>query len=198
MLFSLLHSDFFAKLFFSKSGPWFRTLCNSCTCRNLAYSEYWNIQHNSTIASRCIFRTLPTKIGKPCVTLDPGNIDNPRILRTLTYLKPTTYLEPSRRFKMECFAKTVQNYNYFSKVLYLRSLTGFWISPSLNRYPLICWINLCYGLYETSQNPNIFRNLSIIVNSDIFRHIHVLFRHIQPYYGIFRILCNSCVFRTLP
>ena len=31
---------------------------------------------------------------------------------------------------------------------------------------------------------------SIIVNSDIFRHIHVICRHIQPYYGIFRTLCN--------
>ena len=29
--------------------------------------------------------------------------------------------------------------------------------------------------------------MSIIVNSDIFRHIHVLFKHIQPYCGIFRI-----------
>ena len=36
----------------------------------------------------------------------------------------------------------------------------------------------------------------IIVNSDTLRYIHVLFRHIQPYCGIIRILCNSCIFRT--
>ena len=39
---------------------------------------------------------------------------------------------------------------------------------------------------------DIFRTLSVITNSDIFRHIHVLFRHIQPYCGIFRTLCNPC------
>ena len=38
---------------------------------------------------------------------------------------------------------------------------------------------------------HIFRTLSIIVNSDIFRHIHVLLRHIQLYYGIFRTLLHS-------
>ena len=43
----------------------------------------------------------------------------------LTYLKRDTYLEPSERFKMELFAKIFKNYNYFSKALYLRSLTGF-------------------------------------------------------------------------
>ena len=43
----------------------------------------------------------------------------------------------------------------------------------------------------------IFRTLTIIVNSYILRHIHVLFRRIQPYCGIFRFLCNSCIFRTL-
>ena len=36
----------------------------------------------------------------------------------------------------------------------------------------------------------------IIVNLDIVAY-HVLFRHIQPYCGIFRTLCNSCIFRTL-
>ena len=35
----------------------------------------------------------------------------------------------------------------------------------------------------------ILRTQSIIVNSDIFRHIHVLFRHIQSYCCIFRTLC---------
>ena len=53
-----------------------------------------------------------------------------------TYLKPDTYSEPSQRFEMECFAKIVKNYNYFSKALHLRSLTEFWIILSLNKYSL--------------------------------------------------------------
>ena len=36
----------------------FRTLCNTCIRRNMAYSESWNIQNPFIIASRCIFRTL--------------------------------------------------------------------------------------------------------------------------------------------
>ena len=47
------------------------------------------------------------------------------------------------------------------------------------------------------QNPTKFRTLSLILNSDISRHIHFLFRHIKPYRGIFRTLCNSCIFRDL-
>ena len=42
----------------------------------------------------------------------------------------------------------------------------------------------------------IFRTLSIIINSDILRYILVLFRHIQPYYGIFSTQCNSYIFRS--
>ena len=48
------------------------------------------------------------------------------------------------------------------------------------------------------QSPSISRTLSFIVNSDISRHIHVLFRHIELYFGIFRSLSNSYIFRTLP
>ena len=82
----------------------------------------------------------------------------------------------------------VKNYNYFSKALHPRSLTGFWICLSLINFysdPALCIIWY------------IFRTLFIIVNSDIFNHIHALFRHIQPYCGIFRTLCNSCIFKTL-
>ena len=43
----------------------------------------------------------------------------------------------------------------------------------------------------------IIRILSIIVNSDTFRHIHLLFRRIQSFCGIFRTLCNFCIFRIL-
>ena len=38
------------------------------------------------------------------------------------------------------------------------------------------------------QNPAFYRK---------FRHWCIL-RHIQPYCGIFRTLCNSCIFRTMP
>ena len=89
---------------------------------------------------------------------------------------------------MEFFVKMVKNYNYFSKALHPRSLTGFWICLSLINFysdPALCIIWY------------IFRTLFIIVNSDIFNHIHALFRHIQPYCGIFRTLCNSCIFKTL-
>ena len=50
---------------------------------------------------------LFTKIRKP------RYFDNPGIFRTLTYLKPYTYSEPSERFKMECFEKIVKSYNHF-------------------------------------------------------------------------------------
>ena len=66
-----------------------------------------------------------TKIGKLCVTLEIQNPDSSGIFRTLTYLKLDTYSEPSQRFKIECFAKIILSYNYFSKVLYLKPLTGF-------------------------------------------------------------------------
>ena len=36
----------------------FRTLCNPCIHRNLAYLESWNIRNPSITASPCIFRTL--------------------------------------------------------------------------------------------------------------------------------------------
>ena len=61
-------------------------------------------------------------VFKPCHIYE-----NLQIFRTLTYLNPNTYGEPSERFKMESFAKIVKNYNYFSKMLHLRSLTEFGI-----------------------------------------------------------------------
>ena len=45
-----------------------------------------------------------------------------------------------------------------------------------------------YILYE------IYLELSFIVNSDIFRHIHVLFRHIQLHCDIFRTCMTICFF----
>ena len=55
-----------------------------------------------------------------------------------------------------------------------------------------------YVFYQTYQNPAIFRALYIILSSDIFKLICVLFRHIQPYCGIFKTQRISCIFRTLP
>ena len=49
---------------------------------------------------------------------------------------PDTYLAPCQTFKIELFCKNVKNYNYFSKVLHLRSLTGFRIRLSLNKHSL--------------------------------------------------------------
>ena len=121
----------------------FRTLCNACICRNLTYSKSWNIQNLSIIASQCVFRTLSyLQIYK-----------NLQIFRSLTYLKLETYLEPSERFKMEFFAKTVLNYNCHSKVLHLRSLTGSWKHISPNKYSLTCRVTSCCGLCNTYLEP---------------------------------------------
>ena len=100
----------------------FKTLCNACICRNLSYSESWNIQN-----SACW-----------------------RIFRTQSYLQKCTNIQDSDIFKtwhifktfskdVFFFAKTVKNYNYFYKVRLLRSSTGFWIYLSLNKYSLPQW-----------------------------------------------------------
>ena len=85
-----------------KSGI-FRTLRDSYTCRNIAYSESWNIHNSSIIAS--YLRKF-------------SNIQNSDIFKT------GTYSELSQRFKMEFFGKIDKSHNYFSKALLLRSLTG--------------------------------------------------------------------------
>ena len=66
-------------------------------------------------------------------------------------------------------------------MLYLQSLTGFRIRQSLNKYSLTSRATLLSVLYEMF--------ISVIVNLDIFRHIHVLFRHIQQW--IFQTFDNS-------
>ena len=120
-----------------------------------------------------IFKTLPQGIIYLYSDIF-RTLCNAYILRNLAYSK--------------CW--DIQNHSYFSKALHLRSLTVFWIRLSLNKYSLTCRVTSRYSWY-------IFRTLSIIVNSDIFRNIHVLFRHIQLYSGIFRTLCSSFIFRTL-
>ena len=123
----------------------FRTLCNSCMRKNLVYSEPWNIENPSKIASWRIFKTL-------------SHLRNLRIFRTLTYLKPDTYSEPSQWFKMGFFAKIVKNCNHFSKALHLSSLNEIWIRLSLNKYPLTCRVTYIIHI----RNPVFYHN---------FRHI---------------------------
>ena len=101
----------------------FRTLCNACIRRNLAYSESWNIQNSFIIASQRIFRIL-SYLRKF------SNIQNSDIFKTRHIFRK------SQRFEMEFFAKIVKNYNYISKALHLRFLTVFWIRISLNKYSL--------------------------------------------------------------
>ena len=136
----------------------FRTLCNTCICRNLTYSESCNIQNSSIIASRRIFRILPY-------------YKHLWIFRTLAYLKPDTHSELSQRFTMEFFAKIVKNYNYFSIVLHITSLTRFWIRQLLNKYLLTWRVNSHYVMINI-QKPVYCRK---------FRYIQVYLRPIQIY-----------------
>ena len=158
-----------------RTGSLFKTLWNV----HQAYSESWNVE---TWYTRRMFTVIYIK-------------ENLQIFRTLTCLKPDTYLKPSQSFKIEFFTKIVEKklQKNFPKISILDLWFEFWIRLSLNKYS-----------YEYVEWPHaiiiwyIFRTPSIIVNSDIFRHIHILLRYIQPYWGIFRTLCNSCMFRTLP
>ena len=69
---------------------------------------------------------------------------------------------------MECLAKIVKRYNYFSKVFYLRSLAELWIRPSFNKYSLTCKVTSGYASYETYskhwhiQNPVYYRKFRFI------------------------------------
>ena len=74
------------------------------TCVMLAYAETWHIQNPGIprtllIISRRMFRTL-SYLQNQVNPVYPGNsepchIDNSRIFRIVTYLKPNTYSEPS-------------------------------------------------------------------------------------------------------
>ena len=96
------------------------------------------------------------------------------------------------------FQQKQVNYNHIFSKCSRSQIFDRVLKMPLNKYSLTC------------------RTLSIIENSDIFRYIHVLFRHIQPYCGIFRTLLYSdswhiqspryiqnsvqeypCIFRTL-
>ena len=68
--------------------------------QKLAYSEYY----------LKLPKLHPDAYSEPCHINE-----NLGVFRTLTYLKPDTYLEASQRFKTEFFAKIVKNYNFFPK-----------------------------------------------------------------------------------
>ena len=116
----------------------FRTLGNARIRRNLVYSESWNIQNPSITASWRIFRTCHI-------------YENFRILKSMAYLKGNLHSE--HLFKMELFAIIFKSYNYFPKALYLRSLTGLWMSLSHNKYSLTCRLSWRWILYDTYSEP---------------------------------------------
>ena len=82
----------------------------------LQYSEGF---HNC-ISTHILKPVIFTKISKRCVTLEihnPSIQTTPEFFRTLAYLKPDTYSEPFRMFKIERFAKIVKSCYYLFKTL---------------------------------------------------------------------------------
>ena len=122
---------------------------------------------------------------------EPRHIGNPEILRNLTYLKPDTHSELSQKLKMQHLVKTVKNYNHFSTTLYLRSLTGFWVCPSLNKYSLTCKVISHCVSYDTYSELCHIQNSDIFKARDIFRTIS---RHILAYS---ECCVTLAIFRTL-
>ena len=83
-------------------------------CKPEAYSEPWHIQ-NSVIFRILTYWELEA-YSEPCDT------DNPHIFRTLARWEPKAYSEPCQTSLMECFAKIVNNYNYFCNIIFSFSL----------------------------------------------------------------------------
>ena len=80
-------------------------------CRNLAYSESWNIQNFSIFASRRIFGTL-SYLRKLTNIQNSGMFKTRQIFRTVSEIQDGAF-----------FVKN--NYNYFCNLLLLIILTGF-------------------------------------------------------------------------
>ena len=87
-------------------------------CATLTYAETWHTRNPGT----CI--TLPLLHLNVYSELCYIN-ENLRIFRTLTYLKPNTYSEPSQRFKIEFFGKIVETIIIFPKC----SIIDLWLLP---------------------------------------------------------------------
>ena len=126
----------------------------------LEYSEPFHNCIPNHIQNPVIFAKI-FKYSEPCHIYE-----NLRISRTLTYLKPYTIQNPLKDLRFEFFAKIVRNYNYYSKALYLRSLTGFWIRLFLNKYPLTCRVTWRYVYHDTYSEPWLL--LQIQTCSNIF------------------------------
>ena len=98
---------------------------------------------------------------------NPGNLEHWHFENPVKF-RTLTYWR-LKKFKMDRF-------NYFSKALLDlwqgSEYTHLWISTILSALP-------------------------IVVNSDLFRHIGVLFRHIESHRGIFRTPYDSFIFRSL-
>ena len=151
----------------------FRTLCNACIRRNMAYSKSWNIQNRSITA----FWHMPVR--NLSYLWKFTKIQNPDIFKTW-YIFRTL----SETYK-EVFAKIV----IFPKCSILYLWNGFkYAHLSMSTIKIVEWPIV----WDT------LRTLFLIINSDIFRHIHILFRDIQSYCDIIRTLFNSSLFRTLP
>ena len=95
-------------------------------------------------------------------------------------------------FKVWHIFRNLKSYRYFSKELCLRSLAGFWICPSLNKYSLNC------------RKPHplcCMRHTQNLVSYHEFRHIQAYLCPIQTSSVILLHIqnpCNSNTFRPLP
>ena len=69
----------------------------------LAYSESFHNCIQMHMQNPAIFTKIvnPSNLGNS----ESWYTENPGIFKTLKYLKPGTYSEPSKKFKVECFAK---------------------------------------------------------------------------------------------
>ena len=124
---------------------------------------------------------------------------NPKIFRTLIYLKPNTYSGPYQRVKMECFVKIIKTYKYFSKTFFFRSFTASKYANLLIKCSLTCRVTSHYTLYGTDLEPYLLWS-----NSGIIKHIFaywetcVILTYSEPCHiqnlGIFR---TQDIFRTL-
>ena len=116
-----------------------------------------------------------TKIRKLCYpgNWEPWHIDNPGKLTTVPYLKLNTYTH-------SVFQKYLKAIIIFPKRYNLDlSLTGFWISSFLIKYPLTCKVTSRYVLHETFLEPSHIQNLDIFRTPGISR---TLLRHALAYW----------------
>ena len=92
----------------------FRTLRNTCICRNLGYPKSWNVQNLSILH--------PDAYSELCHIYE-----NLQMFLNSDIFKIRHMQNRLNDLKWSFFSKIVENSNCFSKVLHLRFLTGFWI-----------------------------------------------------------------------